>query len=61
MRAELKSAIRLFSLLSASSKLHFHAFNEKKIETPVAYFKHLLEAANVHLELAEEKDHQQLV
>lgn len=58
--AELKNAVRLFSLLSAASNLHFHGFDEKKIETHVAYCKHLLEAANVHCELAEREEMQNI-
>ncbi|KAK6152003.1 hypothetical protein DH2020_014638 [Rehmannia glutinosa] len=58
--AELKNAVRLFSLLSAASNLHFHGFDEKKIETHVAYCKHLLEAATVHCELAEREEMQNM-
>ncbi|PIN08926.1 TPR-containing nuclear phosphoprotein that regulates K(+) uptake [Handroanthus impetiginosus] len=58
--AELKNAVRLFSLLSTASNLHFHGFDEKKIETHVAYCKHLLEAANVHCELAEREEMQNI-
>ncbi|KAG8376213.1 hypothetical protein BUALT_Bualt09G0039700 [Buddleja alternifolia] len=58
--AELKNAVRLFSLLSASSNLQIHGFDEKKIETHVAYCKHLLEAANVHCELAEREEKQNI-
>lgn len=58
--AELKNAVRLFSLLSASSNLHFHGFDEKKIETHVAYCKHLLEAATVHCDLAEREEMQNI-
>ncbi|KAK4479038.1 hypothetical protein RD792_014549 [Penstemon davidsonii] len=54
--AELKNAVRLFSLLSTSSNLHFHGFDEKKIETHVSYCKHLLEAATVHCEAAEREE-----
>ncbi|CAK9141000.1 unnamed protein product [Ilex paraguariensis] len=56
--AELKNAVRLFSLLSVASNLHFHGFDEKKIETHVGYCKHLLEAAKVHCEAAEREDQQ---
>lgn len=56
--AELKNAVRLFSLLSAASNLHVHGFDEKKIETHVGYCKHLLEAAKVHCEAAEREDQQ---
>ncbi|KAH6806874.1 binding protein [Perilla frutescens var. frutescens] len=58
--AELKNAVRVFSLLSAASNLHSHGFDEKKIETHVAYCKHLLEAANVHCELAEREEMQNI-
>ncbi|KAL0426803.1 UNVERIFIED_CONTAM: protein CTR9 [Sesamum latifolium] len=58
--AELKNAVRLFSLLSAASNLQFHGFDEKKIETHVAYCKHLLEAATVHCELAEREERQNM-
>lgn len=55
---ELKNAVRLFSQLSAASSLHFHGFDEKKIETHVEYCKHLLEAAIIHCEAAEREDQQ---
>ncbi|XP_051148255.1 protein CTR9 homolog [Andrographis paniculata] len=58
--AELKNAVRLFSMLSSASNLHFHGFDEKKIETHVAYCKHLLDAANVHCELAEREEMQNI-
>ncbi|KAK4391860.1 protein CTR9 [Sesamum angolense] len=58
--AELKNAVRLFSLLSAASNLQFHGFDEKKIETHVAYCKHLLEAATVHCDLAEREEKQNM-
>ncbi|KAL6585721.1 Protein CTR9 [Orobanche minor] len=58
--AELKNAVRLFGLLSAASNLQFHGFDEKKIETHVAYCKHLLEAATVHCELAEREEMQNM-
>lgn len=47
-------------MLSAASNLHSHGFDEKKIETHVAYCKHLLEAANVHCELAEREEMQNM-
>ncbi|CAN4084659.1 unnamed protein product [Withania somnifera] len=56
--AELKNAVRLFSLLSAASNLHVHGFDEKKIGTHIGYCKHLLEAAKVHCEAAEREDQQ---
>ncbi|KAM0020890.1 putative RNA polymerase-associated protein Ctr9 [Helianthus debilis subsp. tardiflorus] len=56
--AELKNAVRVFSLLSAASNLQFHGFDEKKIETHVGYCKHLLEAAKVHCDAAELEDQQ---
>lgn len=56
--AELKNAVRIFSMLSAASFLHSHGFDEKKIETHVEYCKHLLEAAKVHCEAAEREDQQ---
>ncbi|XP_050216699.1 protein CTR9 homolog [Mercurialis annua] len=55
---ELENAVRLFSQLSASSNLHFHGFDEKKINTHVEYCKHLLEAAKVHREAAEREEQQ---
>ncbi|KAL7133247.1 hypothetical protein ABFS83_12G127900 [Erythranthe nasuta] len=58
--AELKNAVRLFTLLSTASNLHFHGFDEKKIETHVAYCKHLLEAATVHCDLAEREEMQNI-
>ncbi|XP_057971236.1 protein CTR9 homolog isoform X2 [Malania oleifera] len=56
--AELKNAVRIFSQLSAASNLHFHGFDEKKIDTHVGYCKHLLEAAKVHCEAAEREEQQ---
>ncbi|XP_073043941.1 protein CTR9 homolog [Primulina eburnea] len=58
--AELRNVVRLFSLLSASSNLHLHGFDEKKIETHVAYCKHLLEVANVHCDAAEREEKQNM-
>ncbi|KAJ9168031.1 hypothetical protein P3X46_019607 [Hevea brasiliensis] len=55
---ELENAVRLFSQLSASSNLHFHGFDEKKINTHVEYCKHLLDAAKVHREAAEREEQQ---
>ncbi|CAH9084050.1 unnamed protein product [Cuscuta europaea] len=54
--AELKNAVRLFSMLSTASNLHLHGFDEKKIDTHVEYCKHLLDAAKVHCEAAELED-----
>ncbi|KAK6944759.1 Tetratricopeptide repeat [Dillenia turbinata] len=54
--AELKNAVRVFSQLSAASNLHFHGFDEKKIDTHVEYCKHLFGAAKVHLEAAEREE-----
>ncbi|KAL2529956.1 Protein CTR9-like protein [Forsythia ovata] len=54
--AELRNAVRLFSLLSAASNLHFHGFDETKIGTHVGYCQHLLDAAKVHCELAEREE-----
>lgn len=54
--AELKNAVRLFSLLSSASNLHFHGFDETKIGTHVGYCQHLLDAAKVHCELAEREE-----
>lgn len=56
--AELENAVRVFSQLSAASNLHFHGFDEKKIDTHVGYCKHLLEAAGVHLKAAEHEEQQ---
>ncbi|KAJ6792120.1 protein CTR9-like protein [Iris pallida] len=56
--AELKNAVRIFSLLSAASSYHTHGFDEKKIETHVEYCKHLLDAAKVHCEAAEREEQQ---
>ncbi|XP_022966619.1 protein CTR9 homolog isoform X1 [Cucurbita maxima] len=55
---ELENAVRVFSQLSAASNLHFHGFDEKKIDTHVCYCKHLLEAAGVHLKAAEHEEQQ---
>ncbi|KAL0374551.1 UNVERIFIED_CONTAM: hypothetical protein Sradi_3370800 [Sesamum radiatum] len=57
---ELKHAIRLFSLLCASSNLHFHGLDEKKIRTHVGYCNHLLEAACADQELVELEELQNL-
>ncbi|KAL6224249.1 hypothetical protein ACLB2K_003104 [Fragaria x ananassa] len=54
--AELENAVRLFKQLSAASSLHFHGFDEKKIDTHVEYCSHLLEAARVHLTAAEHEE-----
>lgn len=54
--AELKNAVRIFSLLSAASSNHTHGFDEKKIVTHVEYCKHLIEAAKVHCEAAEREE-----
>ncbi|XP_010261923.1 PREDICTED: protein CTR9 homolog [Nelumbo nucifera] len=56
--AELKNAVCVFSQLSAASSLHFHGFDERKIETHVGYCKHLLDAAKVHCEAAEREEQQ---
>ncbi|KAK9131368.1 hypothetical protein Sjap_011855 [Stephania japonica] len=56
--AELKNAVRVFSQLSTASSLHYHGFDEKKIETHVGYCKHLLDAAKVHHEAAEREEQQ---
>ncbi|KAK4396857.1 protein CTR9 [Sesamum angolense] len=57
---ELRNAIRLFSLLCASSNLHFHGLDEKKIRSHVGYCSHLLEAACADQELAELEEQQNL-
>lgn len=54
--AELENAVRLFRQLSAASSLHFHGFDEKKIDTHVEYCSHLLDAARVHLTAAEHEE-----
>ncbi|PQQ04647.1 protein CTR9 homolog isoform X1 [Prunus yedoensis var. nudiflora] len=54
--AELENAVRLFRQLSAASSLHFHGFDEKKIDTHVEYCSHLLEAARVHFKVAEHEE-----
>lgn len=56
--AELKNAVRVFGQLSAAANLHFHGFDEKKIDTHVEYCKHLLEAAKVHCEAAQREEEQ---
>ncbi|XP_015889352.2 protein CTR9 homolog [Ziziphus jujuba] len=56
--AELGNAVRVFKQLSAASNLHFHGFDEKKIDTHVEYCKHLLDAARVHLKQAEHDEQQ---
>lgn len=56
--AELKNAVRIFSQLWATSNLHIHGFDQKKIDTHVGYCKHLLDAAKVHCEAAEREEEQ---
>lgn len=56
--AELKNAVRVFSLLSTASSNRTHGFDEKKIATHVEYCKHLLDAAKVHCEAAEREEQQ---
>ncbi|GMY36411.1 protein CTR9 homolog, partial [Fagus crenata] len=56
--AELENAVRLFSQLSAASNLHFHGFDEKKIDTHVDYCKNVLAAAKPHLEAAIREEQQ---
>lgn len=56
--AELENAVRLFSQLSAASNLHFHGFDEKKIDTHVEYCKNVLDAAKPHLEAAIREEQQ---
>ncbi|ONM14781.1 Protein CTR9-like protein [Zea mays] len=55
---ELQNAIRVFSLLSVASTYHSHGFDERKIETHVEYCKHLLDAAKVHRDAAEQAEQQ---
>uniref|UniRef100_A0ACD5YLF7 Uncharacterized protein n=2 Tax=Avena sativa TaxID=4498 RepID=A0ACD5YLF7_AVESA len=56
--SELENAIRVFSLLSVASTYHSHGFDERKIETHVEYCKHLLDAAKVHRDAAEQAEQQ---
>uniref|UniRef100_A0A0D9VFN0 Uncharacterized protein n=1 Tax=Leersia perrieri TaxID=77586 RepID=A0A0D9VFN0_9ORYZ len=56
--SELQNAIRVFSLLSVASTYHSHGFDERKIETHVEYCKHLLDAAKVHRDAAEQSEQQ---
>ncbi|KAK8462113.1 hypothetical protein SEVIR_1G148500v4 [Setaria viridis] len=56
--SELQNAIRVFSLLSVASTYHSHGFDERKIETHVEYCKHLLDAAKVHRDAAEQAEQQ---
>lgn len=56
--SELENAVRLFSHLSAASNLHFHGFDEKKIDTHVEYCKNVLDAAKPHLEAAIREEQQ---
>eukprot|EP00267_Zea_mays_P058031 XP_023158067.1 protein CTR9 homolog [Zea mays] len=55
---KLQNAIRVFSLLSVASTYHSHGFDERKIETHVEYCKHLLDAAKVHRDAAEQAEQQ---
>ena len=48
----------MFSLLSVASTYHSHGFDERKIETHVEYCKHLLDAAKVHRDAAEQAEQQ---
>jgi RNA polymerase-associated protein CTR9 len=54
--AEAENAVRVFTQLSAASDLHVHGFDSKKIQTHVQYCSHLLEAAKVHREAAEQEE-----
>ncbi|KAL5703019.1 Protein CTR9 [Ranunculus cassubicifolius] len=56
--SELKNAVRLFSQLSAVSKTSIHVFDEKKINTHVAYCEKILEDAKVHCAAAEQEEQQ---
>ncbi|XP_050262999.1 protein CTR9 homolog [Quercus robur] len=56
--AELENAVRLFSQLSAASNLHFHGFDEKKIDTHIDYCKNVLAAAIPHLDAAIREEQQ---
>jgi RNA polymerase-associated protein CTR9 len=56
--SELQNAIRVFSLLSVASTYHSHGFDERKIETHIEYCKHLLDAAKVHRDAAEQAEQQ---
>ncbi|XP_030448357.1 protein CTR9 homolog isoform X1 [Syzygium oleosum] len=56
--AELQNAVRVFSQMAAGANLHYHGFDEKKIDTHVGYCKHLLEAAKVHCEAAQREEEQ---
>ncbi|VAI61180.1 unnamed protein product [Triticum turgidum subsp. durum] len=56
--SELQNAIRVFSLLSVASTYHSHGFDERKIETHVEYCRHLLDAAKVHRDAAEQAEKQ---
>jgi RNA polymerase-associated protein CTR9 len=44
--------------LSVASTYHSHGFDERKIETHVEYCKHLLDAAKVHRDAAEQTEQQ---
>lgn len=48
----------MFSLLSVASTYHSHGFDERKIETHVEYCRHLLDAAKVHRDAAEQAEKQ---
>lgn len=54
--AEAENAVRVFTQLSAAADLHVHGFDGKKIQTHVQYCSHLLEAAKVHREAAEQEE-----
>jgi RNA polymerase-associated protein CTR9 len=48
-----------FSLyLSVASTYHSHGFDERKIETHAEYCKHLLDAAKIHRDAAEQTEQQ---
>ncbi|EPS64759.1 hypothetical protein M569_10012, partial [Genlisea aurea] len=57
---ELNNALRLFNLLSSSSSLEFHGFDEKKIETHVEYVNLLLQQVDQHFEAAHQEEMQNM-
>lgn len=56
---ELKNAVRIFTQLSAATtNLHIHGFDAKKIDTHVEYCKLILDNAKLHCEAAEREEQQ---
>ncbi|KAI4376503.1 hypothetical protein MLD38_014256 [Melastoma candidum] len=55
---ELENAVRVFTQMYGAANLHYHGFDEKKIETHVEYCTHLLGVAKVHCDAATREEEQ---